>query len=93
MVLDSSDNVCTVLADAFNGDMIHLNGGHGTLRLSQGVRFGHKAALKHIRKNERIVKYGQAIGTALCDIEVGEWVHLHNMTSIVDPDFRRRLES
>ena len=40
---------------------------------------GHKYALRDIAKGENIVKYGNPIGHAVCDIKRGEHVHTHNM--------------
>ena len=40
---------------------------------------GHKYALRDIREGENIIKYGQPIGHATCDIKTGEHVHTHNV--------------
>ncbi|MBQ7387690.1 MAG: altronate dehydratase [Clostridia bacterium] len=40
---------------------------------------GHKYALRDIREGENIVKYGNPIGHATCDIKKGEHVHTHNV--------------
>lgn len=45
---------------------------------------GHKYALKNIARGEAVIKYGQIIGRASRDIEVGEWVHTHNVKSHLD---------
>ena len=42
---------------------------------------GHKYALCRINAGEDIIKYGSPIGHATSDIEVGEHVHSHNMTT------------
>ncbi len=39
---------------------------------------GHKYALKDIKEGENIIKYGNPIGHATCDIKKGEHVHTHN---------------
>ena len=39
---------------------------------------GHKYALKDIKEGENIIKYGNPIGHATCDIAKGEHVHTHN---------------
>ncbi len=43
------------------------------------VENGHKYALRDIRQGENIIKYGQPIGHATCDISQGEHVHAHNL--------------
>ena len=40
---------------------------------------GHKYAIRDIKENENIIKYGNPIGHAVCDIKKGEHVHSHNM--------------
>ena len=40
---------------------------------------GHKYALRDITEGENIIKYGNPIGHAICDIKKGEHVHTHNI--------------
>ena len=40
---------------------------------------GHKYALRDIKEGENIIKYGNPIGHAICDIKRGEHVHTHNV--------------
>ena len=40
---------------------------------------GHKYACRDIKKGEEVIKYGQPIGVAQCDIKLGEHVHSHNL--------------
>ncbi len=40
---------------------------------------GHKYAICDIANGENIIKYGQPIGHAACDIKMGEHVHTHNV--------------
>lgn len=57
---------------------------------------GHKIALKPIAQEEPVIKYGYAIGVATEAIEVGEWVHDHNVKTrlsgtldyVYEPDFQ-----
>jgi len=39
----------------------------------------HKIALREIRKGQKVLRYGQAIGIALQDIHPGEHIHTHNL--------------
>lgn len=48
----------------------------------QNIDAGHKVALAGIKAGETIVKYGQVIGTASRDIEIGEHVHTHNLSML-----------
>ncbi|RBW70953.1 UxaA family hydrolase [Bacillus taeanensis] len=50
-----------------------------TIELKSTIEFGHKFAVVPIQKGEDILKYGEVIGAALQNIEVGEHVHVHNL--------------
>ena len=43
------------------------------------IEDGHKYALRDIRQGENVIKYGQPIGHATCDIQKGEHIHTHNL--------------
>ena len=43
------------------------------------IENGHKYAVRDIKSGENIIKYGQPIGHATCDIKEGEHVHVHNV--------------
>ncbi len=49
------------------------------LEAEGGIPAGHKFALRDIAAGERIVKYGEVIGTAAADIQKGDHVHTHNV--------------
>ena len=42
---------------------------------------GHKYARRDIKKGEDVIKYGNPIGHATCDIRAGEHVHTHNLAT------------
>lgn len=48
---------------------------------------GHKYALCDIKTGDYVIKYGEIIGKATCDIKEGEWVHTHNVKSHLDESF------
>lgn len=93
LVLDLHDNVATLLSDASAYETILLKGLEGTVVLSENIASGHKVALKPICSGGDILKYGQRIGTATKDINLGEWINLHNMGSAVDITFKKRIDS
>ncbi|MDA5562384.1 altronate dehydratase family protein [Cobetia sp. MMG027] len=45
----------------------------------QNIDAGHKVAVMSIANGEEIIKYGQVIGVASRDIDIGEHVHTHNL--------------
>ena len=47
--------------------------------LRENIPQGHKFAVKDIWTGDQIIKYGAPIGTAVCDIPAGAWVHVHNV--------------
>ena len=50
------------------------------------IPVGHKFALCDIPKDSFVIKYGEIIGRAVCDIKKGDWVHSHNLRSHLDED-------
>lgn len=58
---------------------------------------GHKFALKKISKGETIIKYGCPIGRAEKDIQEGQWVHTHNVKTLLgdteDYQYRKALKT
>ena len=53
---------------------------------------GHKMALKKMEKGAPVIKYGFPIGHATEDIEVGEWVHTHNMATNLEGELEYTYE-
>lgn len=49
--------------------------------VSDEIPYGHKFCLSPVKKGEEIIKYGEAIGLATCDIAMGQHVHVHNLES------------
>ena len=49
------------------------------LTATESIPAGHKAALCDIPEGSPVIKYGNVIGYAKCDIHAGEWVHVHNV--------------
>ena len=83
ILISDRDNVATALRDLPAGSVIllSLSGVEIQVKLVQDIPFGHKFALKRIARGEVVVKYGEAIGVAVEDIEAGEHVHIHNVRS------------
>ena len=53
---------------------------------------GHKYARCDIKCGENVIKYGQPIGHATCDIAVGEHVHTHNVKTNLSGKLEYRYE-
>jgi altronate dehydratase small subunit len=80
-LIDRKDNVVTAVGDCSAGDevMVRFNGNERRYKCKQDIPFGHKIAIVDIRQGKKIIKYGEPIGTATQDIEMGDWVHTHNV--------------
>ncbi|HJV47371.1 MAG TPA: altronate dehydratase family protein [Bacillota bacterium] len=73
------DNVFVALQDFNEGDTIQL--GDQTVTVRQSVPKGHKIAIQQIEIGKNVVKYGFSIGKALQEIQIGDWIHSHNLKS------------
>ncbi len=49
------------------------------VKLKENIEKGHKIAIENIKKGENIIKYGYPIGHATENIQMGEFVHSHNL--------------
>ena len=80
------DNVATIFAngvtDGTNVDVRDKKGGSETVTVIGDVPYGHKIAVRDIKKGELIIKYGEEIGAATKDIVKGEYVHVHNLEAL-----------
>ncbi len=75
LTLDPLDNVAIALDDIGAGEL----GGQGGVTLLQSVKRGHKFAISPIKAGENVLRYGQIIGQATSDIDVGAHVHVQNL--------------
>ena len=75
------DNVATIFANGItDGTEVEVRDKKGnaeTVKVIGDVPYGHKIAVKDIKKGELIMKYGEEIGIATKDIVKGEYVHVH----------------
>ncbi len=83
IVMEAADNVATVMQDIEPHTEVEMQiaGDRLTICIMEGIRFGHKFAIRDIKKGDRIVKYGESIGIATQDIRSGQHVHVHNIES------------
>lgn len=72
IIINQKDNVAVALRDFKKGEEIA-----GVVLLEDLPR-AHKVAIKDIKVNEDIIKYGYPIGHATKDIAKGEHVHVNN---------------
>jgi len=77
LFLNENDNIAVCLEDLTIGAKISQAG--FDLEVKNQIPRGHKIAIKPIKKNEGVIKYGERMGQATTDIAVGEHVHVHNV--------------
>lgn len=84
--VDDLDNVATVFANGVvNGSELELRDKKGNCEVISvigDVPYGHKIAVVAIAEGAKIIKYGEVIGMATCDIAKGEYVHVHNLVAL-----------
>jgi altronate hydrolase len=72
--LNEHDNVIVAVDEIRPGDVPS-----GEPAARERVPKGHKMATAHVHTGAPITKFGQIIGFASKPIEIGEWVHEHNV--------------
>ena len=73
ILINENDNVVVALHPLKKG--MEVNG----IVLLEDIEQGHKLAIRDIKENEDVIKYGSPIGHATRDIKKGEHVHIHNL--------------
>ena len=82
-IVSDKDNVGTVTCDIKSGDVVSCkqDGKELTVSVNADLPLGHKIAICDIQKGKPVIKYGENIGIAACDILKGDYVHIHNVES------------
>ena len=76
--INAVDNVAVALADDLKaGEVVEIDGKEITLK--EDIDRGHKFAIQPIAEGENVIKYGYPIGHATAAVEVGAWIHSHNL--------------
>jgi altronate dehydratase small subunit len=94
--IDEKDNVATSTSEVEMGEKLEVISPNGVVILKpkvvEPIPFGHKLAIKPIKKGENIVKYGEVIGVATQPIKSGSWVNTHNVGSARMPTSGKEAE-
>ena len=84
--VDDLDNVATVFANGIKSGMeVEVRDKKGKIdriTVHADIPYGHKIAVTDIAAGAHIMKYGESIGEAECDIRRGDYVHVHNMKAL-----------
>ena len=83
LVHNDGDYVGVAIQDIQTGEEVlgvELHSGQEYhVKSNHTIPLGHKIALQGITKGETILKYGENIGVATADVQIGDWVHTHNL--------------
>ena len=82
--LHESDNIAVARLTLPEKHAFRVNG--YSLATRGPVPMGHKVALRRIEAGDKIIRYGQTMGTAKAVIEAGDHVHTHNV-AFLELDF------
>lgn len=75
--INKDDNVAVALKPIAKGTTVNVAGTQVTML--EDIPQGHKFAIKPVKKGDAVIKYGFRIGFAQADVEVGGWIHTHNL--------------
>jgi len=84
ILIHPEDDVAVVTEDAPEGATVSIQFPDGAVNLTprQAIPAGHKIAVRDIKADSPVRKYGERIGLAIEDIRTGDHVHLHNLAGV-----------
>ncbi|MPM93752.1 Altronate dehydratase [bioreactor metagenome] len=84
IVLNSADNVATAVQELKAGQQaaVRLERELHYVTLAEDIPYGHKFAFRTITQGQDILKYGEVIGRATINIEIGCHAHVQNIESL-----------
>lgn len=84
LVIHEKDNVFVAIENIEKNSNINyksLDGKSMSLVAKTDIPIYHKIALRDVKKDDFLIKYGEHIGVASTNILMGEHVHEHNIES------------
>lgn len=75
--IHNNDNVAVAIDTIKAGESIIVDGRDIVVR--DEIPAGHKVALRSMKAQTEVIKYGYSIGTVIRDVTEGEWIHTHNI--------------
>jgi altronate dehydratase small subunit len=84
IVLRATDNVATAVQELKAGQeaTVRLDRELSRIVIKEDIPYGHKFAVRFVRKGEEILKYGETMGRATADIDAGCHAHVQNIESL-----------
>lgn len=82
-IISAEDNVAVAIEAIQKGEKVYYGQEQAAACIAQeNIPIYHKIAIRPIATGDKICKYGEHIGEALCDIPQGAHVHVHNVASV-----------
>ncbi|MBR6697806.1 MAG: altronate dehydratase [Lachnospiraceae bacterium] len=75
--INVNDNVAVALKPIAKGTTVNV--ANTMVTTTEDIPQGHKFAIAPIKSGDAVIKYGFKIGNAQADVEVGAWIHTHNL--------------
>jgi len=84
LIIDENDNVVVAIEPIAKGSPVSyaLKNDEITIVALDDITIYHKVARSDIRKGASVLKYGERIGEAVRDIQMGCHVHVHNISNL-----------
>ncbi len=84
LIIDIRDNVAMALKDLKKGQTVEIARGESILKLVliDDIPVYHKFAVTELNEDDKVLKYGEVMGEAMCKIKAGEYAHIHNIKSL-----------
>lgn len=79
--IHEKDNVVVVLNAVEAGESVTI--GDITVIACEHIPAGHKMAMEEISAGSPVIKYGCPIGIAKVPIKAGQWIHTHNVQTML----------
>jgi len=81
MLINEKDDVAVVGEEIKTNDEIYYvkNEEKVTLKALNDIPIYHKVSINEVKKGSDVIKYGEKIGLASKDIQIGEHIHTHNI--------------
>lgn len=83
VIMNEMDTVVTVTSKVSAGNDVEyiVNGKSNSIKAASDIPLNHKVAVRNVIKGNEVYKYGEVIGYATSDINVGDHVHENNLSS------------
>lgn len=92
--MHEDDTVAILVGEGEVGaDLVLLDGRRMQITLCDEIRYGHKVAIKAMRAGDPVIKYGERMGIATADIDLGMHVHEHNVRGLNSDERRVSLDA